>query len=47
MPEYLEFIDVEHEHSEECEICIFFKYGECKAQGETSMDGDCPSFKDE
>jgi hypothetical protein len=45
MPEYLEFIDVEH--YEECEMCIYFIYGECKAEGETSTEGDCPSFKDD
>ena len=34
------------EEPEECEICIFNKYGECRADGETDETGDCPSFKD-
>ena len=44
----MEFIDVdvEYEHSEECEICMFWRFGQCHAQGETNMEGDCPSFKD-
>ena len=30
----------------ECEICIFFKYGQCVADGEVDSDNDCPSFRD-
>lgn len=36
----------EEDYSEECEICIFFKFGQCRALGDTSTTGDCQSFKD-
>jgi len=34
------------EYDSECDVCIFFKYGQCVADGEVDPDNDCPSFKD-
>ena len=31
---------------EECEDCVFNKYGNCVAMGDTDTTGDCPSFRD-
>ena len=42
-PEY--YMDDEEEESE-CDICILMRHGKCQAQGETDVEGDCPSFKD-
>jgi len=35
----------EYEDSE-CDICIYFIRGTCRAKGDIDDTGDCPSFKD-
>ena len=37
---------IKEDENDECEICIFNKYGNCVAQGDITTTGDCPSFKD-
>ena len=42
----MEEIMAQPQPGDECDVCIFFKFGKCVALGETDESGDCPSFKD-